>query len=247
MQPIRYFLKNMKVFNLPTRKRPLIITVPLISDEEVEVFIVGYDPASPNTEYFSRRIEFSGNDQVNFQCPQTPRRLKIMAWSKGTGKFEISKISVSPLIIQDLFTEDEKKDIEFIESFSRRCGRLPARRFYYHKGASFRIQYLPVIRTDTGKEHATPARIHTELPLMQVSKKHFIKMTIPQRVAILTHEYSHNYINMDQDSEFEADSNMVDLYEDLGYGKLEAVYAFANVMSDTDVNYSRLNNIINQL
>lgn len=237
----------MKKFTLRTRKRPVKITMPIEADGEAEIFIVGYDPASPKTEYFERRINVSDNDVVEFQCPQSPRKLKVIAWSKGTAKFTIPKITVTPLQRSIDLYDDEQADIAFIEKFARKAGRLPARRTYYHNGANFKIEMLPVIRKDDGKEHPTPARIHVDAPIMQVSKKHFDKMTIPQRVAILTHEYSHNFMNYNKDSEFEADGNMVDLYKGLGYGKLEAVYAFANVMSDTEMNYDRLENIYNSL
>ena len=238
----------MKKFILQTRKRPVTVAMPIQTENgEAEIYIVGYDPASPKTEYFTRRIIVNGSDTVEFQCPQTPRKLKIIAWSKGTKKFTIPKITVTPFQRYLNLTEDEKPDIAFIEKFARRVGRLPARRTYRYKGANFKIELLPVIRKDNGSEHPTPARIHVSKPIMQVSKKHFNEMTIPQRVAILTHEYSHNFINYNKDSEFEADENMVDLYKGLGYGKLEAVYAFANVMSDTDTNYERLNSIYEQL
>ena len=237
----------MQRINLLTNKKSLIIRMPISAKSKVSVFIVGYDPYSPKTEYFNRRIEVDGPDTVYFYCPQTPNRLSIIAWTSEKGKFKIGPITTEPLKRDLSVLGKQRKDVEFIETFSRRVGRLPARRFYYHKGANFKIELLPVIRRDNGTKHSTPARIHVSKPLIQVSKQHFDKMSIPQRVAILAHEYSHNFVNRDQDSEFEADSNMVDLYEGLGYGKLEAVYAFANIMKDTDTNYRRLMNIENKL
>ena len=237
----------LKKYLLRTRKEPTTVIVPIITKEQTEIFITGYDPASYKTEYFSRKIVVDGSDKVEFNCPQTPRRLKIIIWSTGNKKFTIPSIQVYPSDKFNNFSEDEKPDIAFIERFARVAGRLPARRMYTFKGANFKIQVLPVIRRDDGSEHPTPARIHESLPLIQVSKKHFDKMTIPQRVAILGHEYSHNFINYNQDSEHEADSNMVELYQKLGYPNIEAVYAFSNVMSDTDTNYDRVGNIINLL
>ena len=72
-------------------------------------------------------------------------------------------------------------------------------------------------------------------------------MTIPSRIAILLHEYSHNFINQNQDNEIEADSNAMDIYSNLGYPRLEAVYAFANIMPDTDTNVKRVSNIIREV
>jgi len=237
----------MQRLHLSTNKKSITIVMPISAKTEIDVFIVGYDPNSPRTEYFNRKIKVNGPDTIYFQCPQSPKRLAIIAWSSAKGKFKIGPIKVEPLVRNLAILGDRQHDIMFIELFSRRVGRMPPRRTYFHKGASFRIDLLPVIRKDNGKKHSTPARIHVSKPIIQVSKEAFDRMTIPQRVAILFHEYSHNFINRNQDSEMEADSNMVDLYKGLGYGKLEAVYAFANVMSDTDTNYNRLMNIGNKL
>ena len=238
----------MKKFRLLTRKKPVQVVIPLESKEPVELFIIGYDPRSPNTEYFSRRIEINGEDEVEFNCPQSPNILKVIIWSTGSGKFTVPGINYFPLDTINNFIESASQpDTRFIEKFSRRAGRLPANRFYRHRGAHFKIHYLPVIRNDKGKEHPTPARIHVTLPIIQVSKKHFKKMTVPARIAILLHEYSHNFMNYDQDNEFEADENAMDMYTQLRYPKLEAIYAFTNVMPDTDTNVARVQNIKRQL
>ena len=231
----------------PTNKKPVKVIVPLITNESVSIYITGYDPFNPNTEFFSRKIIVTGTDKVEFNCPQSPRTLKVIIWSDGNKKFTVPKIEVVPLVINFNMTEDEKKDIRLIERFARIAGRIPARRMYYYPGAKFKIEYLPVILKDNGMEHPTPARMHTQLPLMQASRKHFIKYTVPQRVAILCHEYAHNFMNINQDNEIEADNNMIRLYEGLGYPRLEAVYAFTDVMNDTNVNVQRVGNIMNKL
>lgn len=237
----------MKKLKLSTRKKSVTVEMELSSDRPVELYIVGYDALSNNTEYFTRRITFQGDEIVFFECPQTPKVLSIIAWGRKGDEFEISDIEMTPMQRDLSHFGAILPDIKLIEAFARRAGRLPARGAYKSKGSNFKIQYLPVIRKDNGDPHPTPARIHVSKPLVQVSKRHFRRMSIPQRVAILTHEYSHNFVNGNKDSEMEADANMVQMYDALGYGKLEAVYAFANVMSDTDTNYSRLLNIQNRL
>lgn len=238
---------NLQKYSFQTNKKPVKVIVSLITMQPTGIYITGYDPFNPNTEYFSRRIDVNGTDKVEFNCPQSPRSLTVIIWGENSNKFTIPKIEVNPLFINFGMEPDEKLDIKLIEGFARSAGRIPSRRTYVVPGAKFKIEYLPVIRRDNGSEHPTPARIHTELPLIQASKKHFIKMTIPQRVAILLHEYSHNYLNRNQDDEIEADNNMIMLYEGLGYPRMEAVYAFANVMNDTDVNVNRVDNIIKNL
>jgi hypothetical protein len=238
---------SLQKFTFRTNRKPVTVVVSLIAMEPTGIYITGYDPFNPNTEYFSRRIDVKGTDRVEFNCPQSPLRLRVIVWSEDDKKFTIPKVEMNPLYVNFNMTEDEKKDIKLIENFSRSAGRIPARRTYVVPGAKFKIEYKPVILRDDGSEHPTPARIHTELPLVQVSKKHFNKMTVPQRVAILLHEYAHNFLNYNQDDEVEADNNMVMLYEGLGYPRLEAVYAFTGVMNDTNVNVDRVNNIMRKL
>ena len=238
---------GLQKFTFQTNRKPVTVAVPIITMGYASIYITGYDPFNPNTEYFSRHIDVDGTDRVEFNCPQSPNQLKIIIWSDNGAKFTIPKIELTPLVRNFNMTEDEKRDVLLIETFSRRAGYIPARRSYVASGSKFKIEYLPVIRRDNGSEHPTPARIHTELPLIQVSKKHFNKMTIPQRVAILCHEYAHNFMNRNQDDEIEADNNMVFLYEGLGYPRMEAVYAFANVMNDTNINVKRVDNIIKKL
>lgn len=236
----------MKKFRLRTDKKPVVLTSRLGSSQPVDVYIVGYDSDSPKTEYFTRHILLNGTEKVEFNCPQTPNVLTVIAW--GEKKFSMETPRKKKLQRSLNFTGPMKSaDMKFIEKFARKCGRLLPRRTYIHNGASFKIQLLPVILNDNGTEHTTPARIHVTLPIIQVSKKHFDKMSIPQRVAILAHEYSHNFVNIDKDSEIEADTNMVDIYDGLGYGRLEALYAFSNIMPDNDTNYRRLQNIYNNL
>ena len=238
----------MKQYRFRTRKKPVKVVIPLESEGAVELFITGYDPANPKTEYFSRKIQINGSDQVEFNCPQSPNILKVIIWSAGNGKFTVPGIKIAkPDNRNNFIGQDIYHDVKFIESFARRSGRLTPRRTYSANKSKIKIEFLPVIRQDNGKPHPTPARIHVKHPVIQVSKKAFDKMTVPSRVAILLHEYSHNFINHNQDNEVEADSNAMEMYSHLGYPRLEAVYAFANIMSDTDTNVQRVSNIIREV
>jgi hypothetical protein len=51
-------------------------------------------------------------------------------------------------------------------------------------------------------------------------------MTIPMRMAILLHEFSHFYLNSDISNETEADLNGLTIYLGLGYPIREAYEAF---------------------
>jgi hypothetical protein len=73
---------------------------------------------------------------------------------------------------------------------------------------------------------ATPARISTKNGRIQVSQEAFVPFTIPMRMAILLHEFSHYYVNSDIANETEADLNGLTIYLGLGYPIKEAYAAF---------------------
>jgi hypothetical protein len=224
-----------------TGKKPCTVIFEInAAGNDVPIYILGYDPINKNTLYFRSLFLISGNEQVSLNCPQSPRQLKILVWSDKNRSYQLSAVEVVPLSREK--TTDPT--VKFVEYFSRIAGRLRPGNYVADK-VPFTIQLKRNIYTDAGTVHNTPARIHTELPLIQVSKAKFDDMTVPERVIILLHEVAHNYINSDQDNEVESDAHALDIYNGLGYPKIEAVNAFGNIMSDTDDNYQRMLNLIN--
>lgn len=231
----------MEQYLVNTAKKPCAVNFIITTDgSQVPVYIVGYDPINPNTLYFRSRFRITGTEEVTMRCPQSPRMLKIIVWSEGNLPYRLSSVKLLPLNA----LKSQEPVVMFVEKFSRQAGRLwPGN--YTADNVPFTIQYKRNIYTDTGKDHPTPARIHTELPIIQVSKSKFNQMTIPERVIILLHEVAHNFINYDQDSEKESDHNGLNIYNQLGYPKIEAINAFADIMQDTDNNYQRMLNLVN--
>jgi hypothetical protein len=206
----------------------------------VPIYIIGYDLLNANTLYFRSRFRITGSEEINLNCPQSPRMLKILVWSENDVPYKLSEVSLSPLDVP----KSDDPIVKFIEYFSKIAGRV-SRGNYVADNVPFTIQLKRNIYTDSGAIHPTPARIHTELPVIQVSKSKFDEMTIPERIIILLHEVSHNYINGNQDSEVESDRHALDIYNQLGYPKIEAVNAFGDIMHDTDDNAQRMLNLIN--
>jgi hypothetical protein len=223
-----------------TKRLPCTVNFTITTDgSTVPIYIVGFDVLNPNTLYFRSRFLISGEEVINLNCPQSPIMLKIIVWSEDNLPYELTSISTSPLDVP----KSNDPDVIFIEKFSRMAGRLRVGT-YSADNVPFNIEYKRNIYTDDGEVHPTPARIHTELPLIQVSKSKFDQNTIPERVIILLHEKAHNFDNTDQDNEKEADQNALNTYNMLGYPKIEAVNAFGDIMSDTDDNYQRMLNLV---
>ena len=63
------------------------------------------------------------------------------------------------------------------------------------------------VLSSSGSYLPTPARISQLNGKMEVSYMQFLEYTVPMRMAILLHEYSHFYVNKVPRSEIEADIN----------------------------------------
>ena len=206
--------------------------------EGIPITIAGYDPITPHTYYFKSLFLVSGREEIIMNCPQSPIFLKVTISSDGP--FTTDSIVLSPM---------EKPDfgepwIDFIEKFSRYEG-IYRPGIFYADNVPFRIMLVREIYTDSGEVHNTPARIGVDNDDIEVSKSKFDAYSVPERIMILTHEVSHNFINIDPDSEGESDMNGKAIYERLGYPKIEAMYAFSSILSDTDENVQRMLNFIN--
>jgi len=195
----------------------------------------------------------NGEDRLVFHLPQSPRKLQVLIFDRATprkakpGTFRVSSFKVNPLQTKRGEIDPQDRDnIRFIERFARRAGYVrPGMRRNVKSGLV--IDYLPSIRMKNGMLNPTPARMHKLINYIQVSKKHFDKMPIPQRVAILLHEYSHNFKNRTQDNEKEADYWALKMYSKLGYPDHEGVTAFARIFGDSDANMDRIHSIDYQI
>jgi hypothetical protein len=118
--------------------------------------------------------------------------------------------------------------VAFAQKFSYNAGWLTAPRDFMSSVGGFKIEYLPVIINSKGEKMATPARISTKNGRIQASQESFRNMTIPMRMAILLHEFSHFYLNSDVSDETEADLNGLTIYLGLGYPIREAYQAFTS-------------------
>jgi hypothetical protein len=139
--------------------------------------------------------------------------------------------------------------VAFAQKFAYNAGWVTAPRDYVSTVGSYKIEYLPFIINSKGEKMSTPARISTKNGRIQVSQEAFIGMTIPMRMAILLHEFSHFYLNTDISNETEADLNGLTIYLGLGYPIREAYAAFAETFighptTQNKVRYDIINRFI---
>ena len=149
------------------------------------------------------------------------------------------------LDVIDFSNRDLRSFINLCTRFCYNAGNLSSG-FYKSNDGKFAIEYVPtIISSKNGKELQTPARVNKDSGTIQVSQSKFIPDTIPMRMAIMLHEYSHFYVNDNINDESEADLNGLLIYLGLGYPRFEAHEAFLKtfINTPTELNKKRYEKI----
>lgn len=157
-----------------------------------------------------------------------------------------------------------KRFLKFAQEFSERASVLSdiipeGASIYTSDDGQFVIKYVDLIRDlnteipdrrdpsgktfiknpNYGRVLTTPARISKDKGIIEISKHYFLQYTIPMRMAILLHEFSHFYLNNDPRSEIEADKNALMIYLSMGYPRREAYETFLEVFKQADTAQNR--------
>ncbi len=217
------------------------------TNSKIPMVIMVSDAYTPDSVYTFNTGDVNGERTFYVRMPRTPSKLVYQIYNandpQNTGSLDSTfKITKEDVISLPTFPQaySSKKGIvksavSFIQDFAERASKYSAGGSVYRSpDGVFRIDYLDVIiDRESGKELTTPARISQDRGLIEVSKKYFLNLTIPQRVAILLHEVSHFYISADQLSEVQADLNALAIFLGLGYGPVDGADAFMNVFTNS--------------
>ena len=170
--------------------------------------------------------------------------------------FKIVKFERVPLPTNlDVFDSSNKNVIEFVkfaEEFAERAAIISTktntddRSIYTSPDGRFVIHYVDVIIGEDGEPRRTSMRVNNKTGEMEISKKFVTRYTIPERIAILLHEFSHFYLNKDHKDEFEADLNALMIYCGLGYPRKQGGTAWYKVFyrSPSELNIKRMQQIM---
>lgn len=207
-----------------------------------------YDHKRPNTAFYARKEDFSKPEKNYYEInlPLVNDEISLVLFSRENINLN-DYVKITRLEIKDMdyqrpkFDETIESFIKLIEEFSMQAGYLPANYKFKSNDGRFEIRYLPYIPTDNGGIHVTPARIHITENFIEASKMHFERKPVPRRIAILLHEMAHNFVNIDQNNEEEADLNAAKIYLALGFPKSEFLYAFSKTFKTyTDEQFEKL-------
>ena len=241
-----------------TYNQPQTLQIDVHTASPQKIWLKVEDRNKPFTFYTDRYTTVNGTESFFVRMPQSPEETKIMIYNEENGNlgkgedntFEIGAMKRHPLktkLNHGAFQNDTVKNfIAFAKEFSEEAGILSAgRSIYTSDDGMFRIDYLNEIRNRQGMLITTPARINQKTGVIQVNKSIFKKYTVPMRLAILLHEFSHFYLNKDKNSESEADLNALLVYLGLGYPRIDAYNVFLNVFkkAPTEQNKERYDKI----
>jgi|TARA_R110001592_G_scaffold20489_15_gene83111 hypothetical protein len=226
----------------------LMIEVATNGPQKIQVEVKDLNKA--NTYYTNRHSNINGTDRFFVRMPLSPYESLISIYNKTNGNLKQGQDPTFKVVKVDARPLDRKLDcvnwenpkirdfVHFAQQFSENSGILSAGKFpngstYISDEGNFRIDYFDDIRTKRGLVIQTPARISQSKGIIQVSRVHFDKFTVPMRMAILLHEFSHYYLNENMEDETEADLNGLLIYLSLGYPRIEAYQSFLTTFKDT--------------
>ncbi len=227
------------VIPIPSRHKRFTITLEIRASYPVSVGIIVYDPTVRYADYFRRKVTFragsfrddkSAYRQIHIPLPVSPDNLILEVYNKQTLDeygFRVVNFDLKEMGPAEVWASQQRhRFMDFAIRFAQKAGYVKPG-FYHSPDHEFLIQYLPTITDELGNELVTPARIHRQMPRVQLSQKLFQQFTVPVRVAILSHEGCHFFMNTR--SERNADLCGLQYYLDYGFPTIEAIYAAIKV------------------
>ncbi len=220
-----------------TRYASCMYKVKIKTSEPCVIRLIVKDKDHANTEFMNRTKNVNGEETLYVRMPISPNVVIISVFNEKNGNkpygedksitsVEISKEDLQvTLHVTKMDTPLVRAGVRFLQKFALHAGWIGTG-LYYSKDKKFKIEYLPFIKKNSGEKTATPARVSMQTGRIEVSQQAFLNFTVPERMAILAHEFSHYYLNSDVASEVEADLNGLAIYMGLGYPIYEGYKAF---------------------
>lgn len=220
--------------DIPSNYNSFQLNISIKTKDISRIRIVALDPNKPASKYVDRSGKLMGNRTFELKFPVSPKKLKIAIFNVEKGNlpygeddsFSIEDMKVEPLTKYDVWwNKDTQNFYNFAVEFCQNAGILSAGEskphIYRSDDGKFTIDYYNnIIDKKTNKLLTTPARIGHNTGIIEVSKNKFMQYTIPMRLVILLHEFSHKYLNpkIDRPINYETGADIQGLYVYLGKG-----------------------------
>lgn len=238
--------------DIPSNYNSFQLNITLETKELSRIRILALDPNKPASNYVDRLGKLMGKRTFELKFPVSPKRLKIVIYNVANGNlpygedntFLISDLKVEILPQYDVWwNKDTQNFYNFAVEFSKNAGILSAGEkkphIYRSNDNKFTIDYYNnIVDKKTNKLLTTPARIGHSTGIIEVSKNKFLQYSIPMRLVILLHEFSHKYLNnkINRPISYETGADIQGLYIYLGKGwsPYEAHKTFLHVFKNAN-------------
>ena len=246
----------MKSFSWESNNKKTCLSAKITCEGKQRIRIIAEESGKPNSKYCDRVVEVVGSKDIYLSFPVSPKGMVVKTYnlnSPDQDYYDI-KFAESPLSMYNVWQDEETLAfLQFALKFCQTCGfsnmQPPTQgKIYKSDCGRFTINYVPII-TQGGAVLNTPSRIGHSTGRIDVSAKHYNGYTIPARLCILLHEFSHKYrnpkIKLNISDEFGADINSLYIYLGNGFSKIDAIYVYAQVFLKTqsDQNIMRMRKI----
>jgi len=245
--------------HFPTTHHSFTLRITLTTQRPETIIINAKDPQKKDTWYYRRKFTVNGERVVDLKFPISPNNLIISVYNETNGNlpegsdptFKIEGIKVVPLRVCEVWWDEKTREFyDFAVQFAENASILSTGRtggsLYKSDKGNFQIAYYDVIRDKkSGSTLSTPARVGHKTGIVEASKDAFRTYTVPARVIILLHEFSHKYknpqIGRPISDESAADINALYIYLGMGWSEIEAIRGFLAVFGTarTKLNHKR--------
>ena len=210
--------------------------------------------------YAMRTIKVKDSRTIFLSFPVSPKSitLKVVCLKDVENTQFVVGVKEKPLKTYNIHTDSNTDGfLSLAVPFSQVCGfKMPNvnGKVYSSPDKKFNIKYYPVIKDiRTGKTFSTPARIGHNSGIIEIAAFKFMTYTIPMRMMILLHEFSHKWknpqMNLPISDEVGADINALYIYLGMGWSKVDAIKVYADVFlkAQTPSNIDRMRKIMNYI
>ena len=245
------------------QKLPCMFKVKVDTDGLKLIGIAVCGTSKPYTYYTFFKIKVKGSRVIDIRLPVCPKEGFIRIWNAGSKSpegqeqgFKIAGIKKLPLPLDTNIADSKNKSVknfvQLAKEFAQEATYLSTktndgdRSIYKSDDGKFTIHFVDEIVGKDGKPRKTSMRVNNKTGVMEVAKKYIVNYTVPERIAILLHEFSHFYVNKVHSDEFEADMNALMIYCGMGFPRQEGGTAFYKVFYRTpsDMNIERMKKIM---
>jgi hypothetical protein len=237
--------------SIPSNKKPFSLDILVKTGRQQKIRVSAFNKDKPKTYYLYHKGLVNGQRTFSLLVPKSANTTIIDIYNirngnfKGkedksfTASFKLKGLKTCPIWMSPETTEFVKFAQFFAENASILTSGDKVPHIYSSDNGKFFINYYNKIRDrKTGNFVSTPARVGHLSGKLDVAKKDFLSYTIPARMIVLLHEYSHKYMNpkISRPISYEtgADISALMLYLSMGYSPIEAHQAFLYVFKDAN-------------